>query len=297
MKVRFIVSQTPGSSRKAEARVTEAVREVLGSEEGIFEIRVASGRASAEGLSREALKKGYEAVFACGGDTLVNDVATQLVGTDAVLGVIPLGSGNSFASALGIPKDLKAAIGLLKTDIVRTVDVGIACGRYFFSTAGFAFEAHLCRKYGEGALSRKIRGTAPYYPLAMKEFFSYKTVPVLLRTDAGDRNIEPFLLTAANTAQFGGGAYIAPQASPDDGLIDICYVEKAGVLGAVGFAKKMFSRSVKESKYYGFVQTEKAVISGRESTLCHVDGQVFEHNGEISVGVLPKSLKVFVEYL
>lgn len=297
MKVRFIVGQSPGMHRKAAARVTEAVREVLGSEEGIFEIRVASGKASAEGLSREALKKGYEAVFACGGDAIVNDVATPLVGADAVLGIIPLGAGNSFASALGIPGDMKAAIGLIKNHLVRKVDVGTACGRYFFSTAGFAFEAHLCRKYGEGALSKKIRGTAPYYPLAMKEFFSYKTAPVMLRTGAGDLNIEPFLLTAANTAQFGGGAYIAPQASPDDGLIDICYVEKAGVFGAVGFAKKMFSRSVKESKYYGFVQTEKAVICGRESTLCHVDGQVFEHNGEISVGVLPKSLKVFVEYL
>lgn len=297
MKIRFIVGQSPGMPRKAAMRVTEAVREVLGSEEGIFEIRVASGKASAEGLSREALKKGYEAVFACGGDTIVNDVATPLVGADAVLGIIPLGTGNSFASALGIPGDIKAAIGLIKNQLIRTVDVGTACGRYFFSTAGFAFEAHLCRKYGEGALSRKIRGAAPYYPLAMKEFFSYKTVPVMLRTSAGDLNIEPFLLTAANTAQFGGGAYIAPQASPDDGLIDICYVEKSGVFGAVGFAKKMFSRSVKESKYYGFVQTDKAVISGRESTLCHVDGQVFEHNGEISIGLLPKALKVFVEYL
>lgn len=297
MKIRFIVNPFSGKRRKSQALVTEAVREALADEEGIFEIRVASEKGSAAVLSKEALDKGYEIIFACGGDGTISEVAAPLVGTDVILGIIPIGSGNALASSLGIPKDMRAAVGLIKNMKVREIDVGAVCGRYFLTTAGFAFEAHLSRSYAEGALSKRIRGLAPYYPLALKEFLRYSPEPVTIKTPQGTETVTPFLLSAANTGQFGGGAFISPGASLDDGLIDICIVEKPGIYGAMGLARKLFSKSVHEMKTFRCIRTEQAEISGRSKTLCHADGEPFEWEGDIKIGILPKKLKVFVEYL
>lgn len=297
MKVRFIINPASGKTRKAEAKVAEAVREALKDEEGLFEIKVASEKGSASALSKEALERGFEAVFACGGDGTVNEVATQLVGTGVLFGIVPIGSGNALAAALNIPKDIHAAVGLVKDVKVKEIDVGVACGRYFFSTAGFAFEAHLSRSYTEGVFSKKIRGTAPYYPLALKEFFRYAPEPVTIKTPEGTETARPFLLTAANTPQFGGGAFISPGASPEDGLMDICLVDKVGVYGAFGLARKLFSKSIHEFKSFRCIRTERAEITGRTSTLCHIDGEPFDWDGDIIIEVLPKKLKVLVDYL
>lgn len=291
MKVRFIINPVSGTAGRSR-RITWLVRDVLGGENGIFEVKVTTGPGGAGMLAKEAVDKGYEFVFACGGDGTVNGVASQLVGTGTALGIIPAGSGNALARTLQIPSDPSEAIGLLKTGTVRKIDAGMACGRYFFTTAGFAFEALLSKKYNEGALARKIRGVAPYYALAFIEFLRFRPDRISLEVDGREVGVAPLILTAANTGQWGGGAFISPGAKVDDGLLDFCVVPESGILKALELGYKVMKGRVESYKGFQCLRGTEAVIKGRKSTYAHVDGEPFGFEGDISISILPASLRV-----
>lgn len=291
MKVRFIVNPKAGGSATI-GKITDAVREVLSSDEGVFEIKATTGKESAGILAAEAVEKRYDFVFACGGDGTVNDVASRLVGTDTALGIVSAGSGNALANSLGIPREARAAIALLKGLKVKKIDVGTACGKYFFTTAGFGFEAYLSKKYNEGYLSRKIRGLLPYFPLALLGYFRYRPRPVDVSIDGETIGITPLILTAANTGQFGGGAFISPGASPDDGLLDCCLVPATNIFSAVNLGCKLFSKKIEAYKGFRCIRGKSVVITGPGLTYAHVDGEPFEWSGDISIGILPGRLKV-----
>ena len=291
LKVRFIINPVSGTAGRMK-RIEAVVRDVLGKESGIFEVKATVGAGSARELAAEAVGKGYEFVFACGGDGTINEAASALVGTDTVLGVLPAGSGNALARSLGIPADPLEAVSLLKTGSVRRIDVGRTCGRYFFTSAGFAFEALLSKRYNEGRLARKIRGIAPYYALGLLEYLKFTPEEVLLSVDGQEFNAAPLILTAAKTSQWGGGAFIAPGALVDDGLLDFCVIPRQGVLRTAGLLRRLKKGSMEEHKGYWRARGREAVIRGRKASYAHVDGEPFEFEGDVEVSLLPASLKV-----
>lgn len=294
MKVRFIINPAAGGRKKA-ATVLEAASRLLGSEEGVFEVKVTKARGDGKALSAEAVRKGYDIVFACGGDGTVNEVATPLVGAETALGIIPAGSGNGLARSLNIPSGVDEAIKLIKNPVFRKIDAGMICGRYFFSTAGAGFDAFLSKKYNEGYICRRLRGVLPYFPLAAFEYLRYRPAPMTLKTGGLVKNIAPFILTAANTEQFGGGAIIAPGASVDDGFLDLCLITEMNVLRAVGLALRLFSGKADRSKGFTRITTGKAEITLNSGPIvAQADGEPFDWRGDISIEALPGALKVLV---
>lgn len=294
MKALFIVNPRAGASDRVR-KITEAVRKVLKGEEGIFKIRVTKDPSDAGTLAEEAVRRGYDVVFACGGDGTVSGAASRLVNTSTVLGIIPLGSGNAFAKALSIPGDAEACLEMLKKWKIKRVDAGVIAGRHFFSTAGLGFDAHLSKVYNEGRLSRRIRGIAPYFPLSVVEFYRYRPKEVTIRIGNDVIRETPFLLTAANTETYGGDAVIAPGACPDDGLLDLCIVPETGLISAMGLAKKLFNGAISSAREYRCVRASSIDISVNGSAvLLQADGEPFEHRGDISITVEHKALKVLI---
>lgn len=293
MKVRFILNPASGSSWRTR-RLSDLVRAELGGERGIFEVRATAGRGDGAALSKEAVRKGYEFVFACGGDGTINEVASQLVGTETVLGILPAGSGNALSNSLGMPADPAEGIRLLKTGTVRSIDAGEACGRYFFTTAGFAFEALLSKRYDEGSLSRKMRGIAPYYGLGLLEYLRFKPAEVALSVDGAAFHVSPMILTAANTSELGGGACIAPGALVDDGFLDFCVIPKQNVFRTAALLRRLKSGRIEGHGGYVRTRGKEASIRGLWTRCAHVDGEPFEFSGDVSVRVVPSALRVLV---
>ncbi|MBI5493137.1 MAG: diacylglycerol kinase family lipid kinase [Deltaproteobacteria bacterium] len=293
MKVRFIINPAAGGRKKAAA-VSEAASRLLKSEEGVFEVKVTKARGDGRALSAEAVRKGYDIVFACGGDGTVNEVATPLVGTETALGIIPAGSGNALARSLGIPEGIDQAIGLIKGSRFRKIDAGVICGRHFFSTAGAGFDAFLSKKYNEGYVCRRLRGLLPYFPLAAFEYLRYRPVPMTVKSGGLVRDVAPFILTAANTERYGGGAVIAPGASLDDGLLDLCIITDMNILRAAGLAFKLFSGKADRSRGFTRIMTDRVGIEACGPIIAHADGEPFEWRGDISIEALPGALKVLV---
>ena len=294
MKIRIIVNPRAGTSSVVDD-VSEAVGRVFGDEGGIFEVRTTGKQGDGFRLSKEARDKGYETVFACGGDGTVNEVASALVdGTgecSTILGIIRCGSGNGLARALGIPEGIEKALRLSIDGRVRPVDTGVVNDEYFFATAGFGFDAALSKRYSE---TTKRRGILPYFPLAMKEFFSYKPEATIIKYDDSYLRVFPFILTVANTDQYGAGCVIAPGAVPDDGLLDLCIIQDVGLLTATTYTRRLFKGDIDKTKKFKRIRAASMEIVRKRPGPVHLDGESYHGSEKLKVSVIPKALKVWV---
>lgn len=291
MKVRIIINPVSGGKNRVE-EITGAIGKVCPTLDGIFEIRVAKTKGGVSEFSRDAVRRGYEVVMVCGGDGTINEAAGPLVGTTTALGIVPIGSGNGLSKALNIPKGVEEAVALLKGGKFREIDAGVICGRYFFSTAGCGFDAHLSRSYNSGFFSSKMRGVMPYYPLAFWEYLWYKAKSSTVKMGNYNEQFSPFLLTAANTGYFGGNALIAPDAVPDDGLVDICIVSKPGFFKAIKLAAKLMNGTIDGSDGFRTFRTDSVDIYREGPSIVHADGEPFEWGGVIPIKVLRRQLRV-----
>lgn len=291
LKALFIINPVAGGVSSVE-RIREAIVDAFKSEDGIYEIKVTKAKGDAFKLSSSAVKRGYEAVIACGGDGTVHEAAGPLVNTATMLGVIPCGSGNGFARSLGIPFDLTAGMELIKRWQARPIDAGVIGDRHFFSTAGMGFDAHLSKKYNDGFLSKRLGGLLPYFPLAVWEFYRFKPRPLRMKMDNNLLSETPFILTFANTERYGSRAVIAPGAIPDDGFLDVCTVPEISLLDALDLVKKLFSGRINAFKGYRCMRASSIDIQGEGMNSVHADGEPFQWQGDIAVRVLPKSLRV-----
>jgi len=177
MKTLCIINPIAGGGKTAE-QVTSAIHETF-RESGITcDIVTTQKKGDGTALSRNAVKKGYDVVVAAGGDGTVNEVATGLVGTSVVFGIIPVGSGNGLARGLRIPLNYKDACRLVLQGQSKKIDVGQVCDRYFFATSGIGFDAHVGKIYDEKP--GHSRGILPYFQFAATEFFNYESQEILL---------------------------------------------------------------------------------------------------------------------
>lgn len=174
-------------------------------------------------LAAEAVSAGHDAVIVCGGDGTIAEVLPSLAHTSTALGLIPLGTGNDLARALGIPRSPAAAARLLRDGQRRTIDLGRCGDRWFSTVATFGFDAEVSQIMEEGRAP--LSGTAGYLLASLRHLRHYRSPRVRLSGDFGEFEQDVFLAAVANTRTYGGGLRIAPAASPDDGLFDVCVVD------------------------------------------------------------------------
>ncbi len=239
-------------------------------------------------LSRKAVNEGFNIVVAVGGDGTINEVAGSLVNSDVKFAIIPRGSGNGLARFLNIPLDIKKAVDTINKNQFRKIDTIKVNDNYCINMAGVGFDAHISHlfaNYGK-------RGLKSYVKLIIKEFFSYKNqdYKLLINNELIDK--QAFVISFANSTQFGNNAHIAPLAKIDDGLIDICILRKFSVFQAIFLALRLFTKTIHKSKYYQLIKTEKLEIINSDTLHAHIDGDPFVFNSNVEISVLHNSLSV-----
>jgi diacylglycerol kinase (ATP) len=224
----LIINSKSGPQHDSLLRVAELVDLLAG--HGIAaEVRVKLHKSQARREARAAAKAGYSLVVAAGGDGTVEAVARGLVGTETVLGVIPLGTYNNVATSLGIPTDMAQACALIASAPVRAIDVGeVRAGgmkrpRIFLEVGAVGIAAPLAVA-GQGFEKGRWDAVAKYLPGAVE------MAPALLgiRLDGRGsiRHARSLLVVVANTPRSGAGLLMAPQARVDDGLLDVRVYEE-----------------------------------------------------------------------
>jgi YegS/Rv2252/BmrU family lipid kinase len=215
----LIVNPSAGGGRAGEALpdVQDALRKY-----GI-EHRVETTRSleHARELAQAAVAAGEVAV-GFGGDGLVGAVAGALSHSQGILGVLPGGRGNDFARVLGVPLEPVAACAVLASGAVRALDLGEAGGRTFIGIASCGFDSEANRIANEAKL---VRGNLVYAYAALRALGAWKPATFTVTLDGGTRSIRGYTIAAANSKAYGGGMFLAPDASLEDGLLDVVMTE------------------------------------------------------------------------
>jgi diacylglycerol kinase (ATP) len=253
------------------------------------DLKLTEGKGHATQLAREGVDEGCDIVVAMGGDGTINETATALINTDAWLGIVPIGSGNGFARCMAIPLNVRRAIKLVTTGNVQIVDVGKSNGKYFFTTAGFGFDAMVGKRFDEG----KMRGPVPYYFAGVKEYMTYKQPEFKIYFDGKKIKLKALLVAVANVKQYGHNAIIAPNAKPDDGLLDLCIVRAVKFLPTVFHLPKLFTGQIQKAPYVEHYQSTEFEIIREHPEVYQLDGEVFrEKEKHIKISIIPKALKI-----
>lgn len=247
----------------------------------------------AKQLTMDSIAEGAQIMVACGGDGTINEIASCLVGTSIVLGIIPYGSGNGLASHLKIPKNIDDAIQLIKSEKVTKVDVGRINKNYFFSNTGSGFDANVIKHY-ERSKKRKF---ISYIQATIQAFIelhsSKKSIQISVNDDVIYDN--PFMIFISNSNELGYKFSLTPKASLQDGFLDVMIVPRMGKLKTFLFGILLLMKKqhlLKEIKSY---QDKSIKIKQKKDRFyqTQIDGELHTIDADtISITVMEKSLNV-----
>jgi YegS/Rv2252/BmrU family lipid kinase len=231
----------------------------------------------------------FDVFVAVGGDGTMNEVGSALAGTTGTMGLIPAGSGNALGRELGLSMKPKVAIQQLLNGHVIQIDTGLVNGRRFMNVCGLGFDDHIARVFAKAT----SRGPIPYFKATIREFFSYGPGTYEVETNGIKANYSAFVLTVANTAQYGNNAFIAPKATITDGMLDFCALKPFGFFRALGLGFRLFNKTIDRSPRCTYFKTKAMVIRGRNLNF-HVDGEPVQNNDPVEISIDPLSLNVIV---
>ena len=225
-KIVFILNPISGTVSKAG--IPDLIEERLDKDKFDYRIAETQHAGHATELAREAVEEGVDVVVAVGGDGTVNEVGRSLINTKSAMGILPCGSGNGLARHLNLPMNLKKCVDILNYYDVKPLDYGIINDHPFFCTCGMGFDAFISMKFAEAGK----RGPITYMQKVLEEGLSYEPETYVIEDEDGTHRYKAFLVSAANASQYGNNAYIAPQASMSDGLLDIIIMEPFDLIDA-----------------------------------------------------------------
>ncbi len=280
----------PISGTSNKAGIPELIAKTLDTSLFDYEIKYTEHAGHAFELASEAKDNGADIVAAIGGDGTVNEVARAIVHSETALGIVPCGSGNGLARHLLLPMQLKKSIELINHCQIHELDYGIINGHPFFCTCGMGFDAFVSMKFAEAGK----RGPITYAENILKEGLKYKPETYEIEDESGTMRYKAFLISCANASQYGNNAYIAPQASMSDGLMDVIIMEPFDVIEAPQISIDMFNKTLDKNSKIKTFKTKKLHIHRNEPGLIHYDGDPIMEGKDIEVEIKPKGIKIIV---
>lgn len=221
-----VVNPTAGGSTGAAALLH--VGRLLREAGAQLETEYSRSLAHAQDLARRAGERG-RVVLAVGGDGIAGGIGGALSGTGTVLGLVPAGRGNDFARALGLPADPAALARILLGSTPRPVDTievesAVHRGTVVLGSVYAGVDA-LANRHANSA--RLLRGAASYYAGGLRAVATWRPAAYRVTVDGREHAHRGYTVVAANSAYYGSGRAIAPDARVDDGLLDIVMIREA----------------------------------------------------------------------
>jgi len=257
-------------------------------------VRLAENGSQIQAFARQAVDEGASIVVAAGGDGTVNAVATILVGTSTVLGVLPLGTLNHFAKDVGVPTDLEAAVKNLVNGRAVRVDVGQINSRFFLNNSSLGLYPSIVRER-EG-LQRK--GLGKWFSLLLGSFqvlLRYRRL--YIKFHAGDQpEVEeetPFVFVGNNQYQVSGFR-LGARDRLDAGKLWIYRAPKASRLAMFGIFLRALLGWHTRGELRTFATEKLCIRTGKHHIHVATDGEVQTMQGPLNYGILPRALNVIV---
>jgi YegS/Rv2252/BmrU family lipid kinase len=287
-KLALIVNPVAGGGRPARALPdVQAALRAKGLEQ---RFEYTKSLEHARELAVDAAANGEVAV-AFGGDGLIGAVAGALKHTDGVVGILPGGRGNDLCRALGIPLKPVAACSVLASGVVREFDLGQAGDRTFAGIASCGFDSVANRIANE---TRVVRGGLVYAYALVRALPTWKPASFEVTLDGGETcDFTGYSVAAANSSMFGGGMRLAPDASLQDGLLDVVMIEDMPRLRYLGLAPTVFVGRHVRQRAVRVVRTRALQISSDRPFTLYADGDPIAEL-PVAVRVLPAAVRMIV---
>lgn len=241
-------------------------------------------------LAKLAVEQGFDGVLACGGDGTVNETARAMTGTGVAMGIIPAGSGNGLARHINIPIDPMMALDVIAERCVRDCDYGDVNGHPFFCTFGMGFDAAVSDRFA----AAPSRGKMTYVKSALQEFVNYRAHPYRIVADGEEIADEAYVVAVCNASQYGNNAYIAPDASITDGLLDLVVIRNVPKASTVVLGVEMMAGTLTDNRALIKRKARNIEIYRDEAGPAHLDGEPFHDAGtDIKVTCHAGGLRLF----
>ena len=281
MKSRLIVN--PVSGTDAAPDYLQTINERLREQTGDLDIVMTVAAGDALKAARRAVEEGAEQIFVAGGDGTLNEVVNGVASVDGGLsrvtfGLIPLGTGNDFATALGLPEDPEEAIRILLEGHTIEADVGVLNDRHFVNVSAGGFIAEVSDAVNPQL--KTIAGKFAYLLGGAQVLLEYEHVGVRLRVVEESRTVEREvsleMFAVCNSRMVGGGRLIAPHAVIDDGLLDVCIIEEMPMLEFIGLLASVSTGDHVEDERVLYFRARELELGFNRTIKVNTDGEVLE---------------------
>jgi len=268
MSIKLIVN--PAAGKGAAFKKSKKVIAELKRRDVKFDVEYTKYPRHGVSIAKEA-SKSFEIVVALGGDGTVNEVGEGVVGTDAIFGVIPLGSGNDFAKMLNISSNGGESIDTLLNEKIRTIDVIRVNDRISLNTAGVGFNGVVSDVAGK---VKFLRGLSVYIYSVVKTAIRYKAIPLKISID--DKVVEDniFMVSICNSKSEGGGFIVAPDAEIDDGILDVTIMRETSMMKLLFNIRGAMNGKLNRLDEVTTIRGENIIIESELPMPLHVDGEV-----------------------
>ena len=285
----IIFNPTAGAGRSHKAM--QIVEQQL-NERGVpYEISHTQYKQHAMELARAAIGKGYKGIISVGGDGTLLEIAGELYGTDEKLGIIPAGTGNDFRRAVGVPKDITAALDIILEGHSKRVDIGfLGEDRPFLNVAGTGFDVEVI--YNTEKVRRVVTGGFAYFLGIVMSILGHKNIKIDITANGETISRDVLLIAVANGKCYGGGLNVAPDADVCDGLFDVLIlnrIPKWRILAELPKLKKGQIEKISVSEQF---RCSEITINCAEPKTFNLDGEVYGQTPE-RLFVKPAALSVF----
>ncbi|MBQ7420349.1 MAG: YegS/Rv2252/BmrU family lipid kinase [Prevotella sp.] len=285
-RITFIINPISGGHQKEV--ILQMITEGIDLQRFDIDIRMTEHAGHAVDITRKCAEDGVDIVVAVGGDGTVNEVARSLTHTNTALGIIPCGSGNGLARHLCIPMNIRKSIDIINQCKIEAFDYGVINGIPFFCTCGMGFDAFISLKFAEAGK----RGPITYVENVLKEGLNYQPETYEVEDESGSNKYKAFLIACANASQYGNNAYIAPQASMRDGVMDVIIMEPFTAMEAPQISIDLFNKTLTSNSKIKTFQARSIHIHRSGPGAIHYDGDPIMTGPDIDVQIEPLGIHI-----
>jgi diacylglycerol kinase (ATP) len=277
MRIKLIVNPASGGESALDhlpainARLRQA---------GDVDILLTTGEGDAVEAGRRAAHDGCDQLFVAGGDGTLNEVVNGVAQVDGalgriVLGIVPLGTGNDFATAIGVPAAPEDAVDALLRGRVAAVDLGRVNGRSFLNISAGGFIADVSDAVSPGL--KTVLGKLAYLVGGAQVLLEHEPIAAHVTNGAAPTTDASLLAFAVcNSRLIGGGRLIAPHAVIDDGWLDVCLIHAMPTLEFVALLRRVSSGDHVEDERVTYFRTQNLDLAFERVVRINTDGQVLE---------------------
>ena len=287
----FIINPIAGSGKGG--KVASGIHAYMKNRSIPYSVCMTQYKGHARELVKEIIKEQPQKIIACGGDGTIHEVAQELLYSEIVLGIIPIGSGNGLASHLGIPSNIPKALEVLLDDHTLAIDVGQANEFYFFSNIGFGIDAAVIHHYTQ----RKKRNFLGYVKASLQAMVHYR--PSVFEIMIDEQHVYKnryYFLFCSNSNEAGYGISFTPTAEINDQKLDLLWVKKLNFVEQLYFSIFTLCHSLERMKKAESRKIEKIKITSLQPNIRgQMDGEsILFSSNEVQIHIEPSALKVLI---